>query len=330
MKPNRLTHLLVLAAVLAGVVVVVLLRQGGPADPDIAPPPDIAADARSTDRAERSAMPGPFLPTVNASAPAPAAPAGPGPLPPDRTPLVSMLPQLLARLDAGDVRAGCRLYRELRRCHSLQSMRELAENAIEQAVQPETADDQVEHVAQVAAFVDARTALATETCADVDARMYGLYHDAVLRSARLGDTRAMVEYADSAGSLDLEFVREPGRLNQWRTQAEGLLYEALERGEPAALFVLRQARSSDDSLIAALLDNDPVEAAAVSMVMDRIGPAPVPWAAPLLRGLDAQEVVRAEAMADRLLSSSFAAVAHQPANLMLDTGEPDMGYCDRL
>ena len=252
-------------------------------------------------------------------------------LAPEGTPLLAMEAELIARLHAGDVRAGCRLHLELARCHTQSVLQEMTQGLMERAAHEEAGDAEINMAVDVTAYMDDRLARTRDICAGVGKTSYRRYHDVLLRTARLGDTRAMVQYADSAGSLQLEFAREPERLMQWRDTAESMLYEALQKGEPAALFALHVARTSDTTLLGALLDDDPIEAAALAMVLQRLNSAMAGTAHRLQRQLDARELAEAEAMADRLHAAYFA---HLPPETRqrarLDAADPDVAYCDTL
>ncbi len=255
------------------------------------------------------------------------------PLPPRGTPLLAMKDELLARLEAGDVRAGCRLYHELLRCHQAGGAVNLLDMVMGEVATAGLAGTRERHDAEggTSAGHGRQDQAASGICAGVSAETYALYPDVLRRSALLGDSRAMLVYAATAGSLGLDFVRDAELLPRWRPVAETLLYRSVRLGNPAALILLARARSGGQPLLGALLDDDAVEAAAARLVLGRLG-LPGGIDAGDLGDLDGTQRERALLMADRLQSTAFAGVTREAARerAAFRPDDPDVAYCDRL
>ncbi|MFB9067468.1 hypothetical protein [Pseudofulvimonas gallinarii] len=253
-----------------------------------------------------------------------------GPLPPAGTPLREIEETLLARLAGGDVRAGCRLYHEYRRCETLDTVDTLLQAHGEWVLEEGGEEDQADLLI-AGQIVEERLGPTRSICKDFGVPDPRRYHDVLLQAARLGDSRAMVTYASTAGSPDDDFVRDAEHLLVWRQLAEPFLYRALHMGDPVALRTLADARTSSEPLLGALMDDDPVEPAAAALVLQRLDFAIQEGTADI-RGLDASQRARAIELADTMYRLHFATVSTDELGRRRywNISEPGIEYCDSL
>ncbi|MFB9067467.1 hypothetical protein [Pseudofulvimonas gallinarii] len=234
------------------------------------------------------------------------------------TRLADIEDELLAALQAGDARAGCRLAAALADCRWLEKQAELAA-ADDAGLPPDDGDTMLRDLREMEVSA-ARTWLEfmdkdVKACEGIGAESYERYHDILLGTARLGDRRAMLQYAESAGSIDAaldplaapDLVRHPERLVRWKIEAPVMLYRALALGEAEAIEVLFRALTSAENMLDRLIPDDPVEATAMLMLARSIGyPARGMW----LPELPETDKARAQARAEQIRREYFADYQH--------------------
>jgi len=119
----------------------------------------------------------------------------------------------------------------------------------------------------------------------------------------------MVEFADNGGFLLMEFTRRPDRLATWHRLAPEMIERALRLGTPEAAFSLHMARSHEVGMLAALLPDDPVEAHAMSLLLNKTLSKTRELRPPRL---SPQQILRAEERANVLYVNYFARRGKQP------------------
>ena len=200
-------------------------------------------------------------------------PANAAPLPPLHTPLAAIFDDLKRRADRGDARASCRLAVELIDCGQLESLAQAGylENS-------KSAEKDLEHSGMLAAANSVanhqvRHLESMKRCAGIGRDQRELAADYLLQAANAGIPEAMIRYAEgqgiATGNSMFGALRSRG-FDQWRRNAVDLLQNALERGEPAAVFVLYSAHSDDNSLIGGLIADDPVKVHTYRLLMGRL------------------------------------------------------------
>ncbi|HEX4853344.1 hypothetical protein [Arenimonas sp.] len=214
----------------------------------------------------------PLVPAPGTTRPRPVEPADAEPLPPEDRPLASLLGPLAARADAGDRKAACRLGMELLRCEHLEHQAALM------APPPAPPDDQdarkamrssasVDFLMREPAWIAERLA----QCKAVPTALAGQGARYLEQAALAGEPEAMVRYAEgqhwppsSRGAMaDPSFDR-------WRRNAPGMMRRALKAGYPEAAFALMIAYQDDGGFHAALIPNDPEQAAVIGLLYARL------------------------------------------------------------
>jgi len=297
------------AVLFAGLAVWVLLRPGGETG-EVVPESSAAmevvslAGAPPTNASPGSATGNPTPSRTEAS------PARPEPLPPADTPLLGILLELESRLAAGDGRAGCRLARELRRCHQLSFGDPTTQYLIDTAAQLPEDDPSAQAMANSAVRIETNREIARTVCEGITPAHIDRRFDYLLRAAEAGHLLSMAEFADGQGFNQSEFVLHPERLIQYRDRAPGMLRAALAAGSPEAAVFLWMALQDDMSFLGTLIPDDPVEAHAMRLLLHRIGV--VNTVRPPRQPITPQQEAAAEARAETLRREHFAQFAPRP------------------
>lgn len=331
MRSTGMKWLLVLAVLVVGVLMGRYLTPSMPG-PDESPVLDesskVRGDRRSDDR--------PRAPSnqTRLSARTPVRSVEPWasvPMPEPYTSLLSMEDDLLRRLAQGDVRAGCRLARELRRCHVHRLVAGIKDDAVGQAA-AEIDTPEVGRSRRFTAEETLRHERDDRVCRGVGTESFERYFDVVLASARLGDTRSMIDFAESFGSLGYEFVRHPERLHIWREEAESMIRRAMENGDVTAIYPLAEALRNNHTPLGELIADDPVEALAMLLLMDRLGSSVGTVSAANVLPADDQLVLAASERADEFQRRYFGHIDPSSKVEFLHRGfwDLDVSACDRL
>lgn len=248
------------------------------------------------------------------------------PLPPRNTPLVSIYDSLKDRVLNGDAVAGCRLSLELRRCWIYEQRKSSLEALISHAASvPSTSAGGKQAIAS-AAEAERQLEASQAVCNGVANVHYDAYFETLLRTAQLGHPVAQVEFATTGGFFEMEYVRNPERLAQWASIAPGLVQDALESGSPEAAFAMYMARTQDVGLLEALIPNDPVEAEALGLLLNRvlILQRQLPS-----HGLSPLQQAEAQSRALTMYKNNFATRGKVNAlRSSEDVLDPDLSQCD--
>ena len=215
-------------------------------------------------------------------------------LPAADAPLASSLDALVARADAGDPQAACRLAMELLRCESIQYL----------ATVTGTFYRDLEGKLEAKGELDAADRVATDELAKIEVARQCRVVPETLRhraphylgqAARAGHPEAMVRYADSQfWPADGRGVFADPEFDRWRRDAPGMLQRAFAAGVPEAPFILIDAYQTDFGMVGALIPDDPVKAEALRLLMVRLHGWP---ARPPTRTLDAKGLQQATELA---------------------------------
>jgi hypothetical protein len=191
-------------------------------------------------------------------------------LPPPDAPLASILDALVARADAGDGKAACRLALELMRCREMAWMETMTSGA------DYTADLEFEEKGDL----DTADRIATaniqnlewlQQCRAVPDALLARAGDYLVQAARAGVPEAMIRYADGSRwhSDGRGLFSDPG-FDAWRQEAPAMMERAFHAGVPEAPFYLMLGHQSNFGLLAALIPDDPIRAEAMHMLMVRM------------------------------------------------------------
>jgi hypothetical protein len=236
----------------------------------------------------RAEAPGPL--------PTPASDAAPAPLPPPEAPFALVADDLIARADAGDRSAACRVGLELMLCELLRTQptdQALGELAQEEASATTRGDlDKADQMARAQARLIARRA----QCDQRPATPKGGASHYLRQAALAGHPDALSLYTEGV-AFEIQgpaHIRDP-LLDQWRRETPGLLQREIERGNLAMPVRLALAHDSDVNLGDAVVPDDPFLSEAYQQLALRlVGTPPTPF-----RGLPPDEFRRAVAQADR-------------------------------
>ncbi|MCG6118223.1 MAG: hypothetical protein MEQ07_08545 [Aquimonas sp.] len=261
-------------ALLAALAVALALGQRNPD-----PPADRTAAAQTvapTEAAGAADAPPEALPDpLDAPAiPLPAIASAPtilAPLPPADAPLADIFDELLDRLQRGDARAGCRLYREIRRCWKYADVAGSHQRLMAMAAKGNASAAELDIAIDLLALNESMAPggpQSAEVCAGIELeRLESHYFDTVRRTAELGDALAMVEFAEGRAFLAREYARHPERLALWHRLAPEMAERALRMGTPEAAWLIAEARSGPNGLLGELLPTDRVEAEAMRRLL---------------------------------------------------------------
>ena len=207
--------------------------------------------------------------------------AAPAPLPPPDAPFDTVVGELLARAEAGEAGAACRLSLELLRCAQvLQFGRYEAASNLEEAIQAEGVGDRRD-AEYLLAQSDHLTALG-ERCRTIDADLVDRAPEFLRDAALAGDREARLQYVDGRNLFpphDYSYIADP-YFDRWRREAPRLLADLLEEGEPQAAIWMAEGRGGGEGAIQGLLRDDVARAqvwiAVVDQLYDDMTLVPVP------------------------------------------------------
>lgn len=188
-------------------------------------------------------------------------------LPPEDAPLAGIIHSLAERADAGDRKAACRLGMELLRCEHLQENAPRAPTDDGDARTAKRSSASVDYLMREPAWIVERLA----QCEAVPAALAGEGARYLEQAALAGEPEAMVRYAEG------QHWPPSGRgamagpsFDRWRRNAPGMMRRALEAGYPDAVFALMIAYQDDATHHAALIPNDPEQAAVIGLLYARL------------------------------------------------------------
>jgi len=115
--------------------------------------------------------------------------------------------------------------------------------------------------------------------------------ESVLRYV-LGQSLGIIEGFEAEEPRRFDFMGHPG-FAAWQREAPSLLNQLLDNGRPEAAFLLFLAYSDDATPLNGLIRDDPVEAAAMRLVLNDFRPGPS--SSDPLRGLDGRQRQKATA-----------------------------------
>lgn len=196
------------------------------------------------------------------------------PLPSADAPVLQVLDALKQRADAGDAHAACRLAIELLRCRNLPLMQMVAGSSDAGGDDSEAAFARKGNLAAANFFAQAKLGVieARQRCKDVSPGQTALAAAYLRQSARAGIGDAMVRYVDGQGfdPRAMFGVLQDPSFDAWRREAPALALRALRQGNPAMVPVLYVAYSSDGPLFGGLVKDDPVQARAYRVLLERL------------------------------------------------------------
>ncbi|MGN6512664.1 MAG: hypothetical protein ACTHKZ_03720 [Lysobacteraceae bacterium] len=226
------------------------------------------------------------------------------PLPPADAPVTQVFDALRRRADAGDARAACRLAVDLQRCRDLPLLQAMAAGT-ENGKDAETSFAREGNLAAANFFAGVKLRLleAQARCRDITPAQVAFAPQYLRQAAHAGIPDAIVRYVDGKGfePMSMYGMLHDARFDAWRREAPALAMQALRQGEPKAVFLLHVAYSSDQSLFAGLVPDDPVQARAFRLLLERLKGEPG-------RSDDALPPAQqeaAEARADRMYREDF-------------------------
>lgn len=191
------------------------------------------------------------------------------PLPPAGLPLEATAPALLARADAGDPVAACRLGEGLLRCRDI---------AAWEAADAKAGTDMAESFARsgnlrAAVAIDEQRLWRLEQlahCGALDEKLKTRGGEFLARAARAGNRHAMVAYASGIHFDHRGGYAASREFDDWRRDSPGMLQRALQAGEPSAVMLLLMAYQDDSNFAAALIPDDPERAYAFHLLANRL------------------------------------------------------------
>jgi hypothetical protein len=185
-----------------------------------------------------------------------AAEVNPPPLPPRDASMQDALPALLARADAGDGIAACRLSTELTRCRTLQeTLHRQVENLEGQATRPGR-QSKPDALARSEAIIEWLRAESASCSALPDGLANRELH--YLRAAALaGEPGSRLRYASGEGFFGrgYGYLRTP-EFDHWRREAEAMMQQSLADGSAEAALSLAFAYAGEDGLFPSLVADD--------------------------------------------------------------------------
>jgi hypothetical protein len=196
------------------------------------------------------------------------------PLPPADAPVVQVFDGLKQRADAGDAHAACRLAVELLGCRNLPLMQMVAGGSDAGGDDNEAAFARKGNLAAANFFAQMKLSAldAQQRCSNVSATQTALVAPYLRQAARAGIKDAIVRYVDGQGfdPRSMFGVLQDPSFDAWRREAPALALRALHQGNPAAVVLLYSAYSGDGALFAGLVRDDPVQARAYRILLERL------------------------------------------------------------
>lgn len=191
------------------------------------------------------------------------------PLPAPGTPIDQIAEALKARADAGDSQAACRLAIELLRCTYLEEAKAVQwlggnpELLMEKRGNLKAADQFAE--------MEIRKIQLGQHCQALDPALIKQAPRYLAAAALSGEPEAMLRYAIGThhGLAGQAFMSDPD-FDQWRREAPGMLLRAAQSGRVEAVHYLDQAYRTDDTPLAGLVPNDPLQAHAWALLAFRL------------------------------------------------------------
>ena len=219
----------------------------------------------------------------------------PAPLPAPGTRLDLILDDLVARADAGDPGAACRLSLELLRCRRLLRVPTAVPiGLLTQAQQAEARGD--ERMAEYHLVESDRLGAVEATCATIDPALIDRAPQWLRAAALAGDREARLQYIDGRNLFpfnDYGYLKTP-YFDTWRREAPRMLLAALAEGEPQAAIWFAEGRAHGNGAIQGLLRDDPERAQLWRVVVGRLFGGALVMPLPVAPPADA----RAEAVAE--------------------------------
>ncbi len=248
---NRRRNLLLLAVGVTLALAVFLFRNSPPARLSQATnPEELAEDI-------------PFAPPT-----VPAKEASP-PLPPQDAPLATTVPSLVARAEAGDSRAACRLGMELLRCEQLEQWNRITLGMpdIESMFDHEGNLGAANFQAEEKIWRIERLA----HCATVPVHLRGQGSNYLRQAAYAGDPYAMHAYAEGMHfGIEMRGIALDLHFEAWRRDSPAMMHAALRAGNPTAAFSLFTAYQDDHGPFTALVPDDTFQAAVFHLLSVRL------------------------------------------------------------
>jgi hypothetical protein len=196
------------------------------------------------------------------------------PLPPADAPVAQIFGGLKQRADAGDAHAACRLAVELIRCRDLPMMEAVAGVPSTNGDDNEAAFARKGNLAAANFFAQGKLDVieARRRCKNISTKQTALAAPYLRQAARAGIGDAIVRYVDGQAfdPRAMFGVLQDPSFDAWRREAPALAMRALHQGNPAAVFQLYSAYVGDSSLFAGLVRDDPVQARAYRVLMERL------------------------------------------------------------
>jgi hypothetical protein len=248
---NRRRNLLLLAVGVTLALALFLLRNSPPTrQPQATNPEELAEEI-------------PFAPpTLRAKDASP-------PLPPQDAPLATTVPALVARAEAGDSRAACRLGMELLRCEQMEQWNRITVGSPDSESQFESegnlgaanfqAEEKIWRIERLA------------QCATVPAGLRDQGSAYLRQAAYAGDPHAMQAYAEGLHfNLEMRGSALDPHFDAWRRDSPAMMHAALRAGNPTAAFSLFSAYQDDHGPFTALVPDDTFQAAVFHLLSVRL------------------------------------------------------------
>ena len=201
------------------------------------------------------------------TAAAPVAGAVPLPLPPQDTPLASVLDDLERRARAGEARAACRLASELSRCTMLQRRREFRAMVDPSGGGPARGSRLEEWRIDATARLELQIERDEAVCAGIDRQQSRQSIQWLHRAASAGHVPSMASFATGAWMVfEPGFVHQPELVAAYARDAASMATRAVEAGDTRLLLPLGLAyagRSGMAAPLGELVEPDPAKARAL-------------------------------------------------------------------
>lgn len=236
-------------------------------------------------------------------------------LPPHDAPLTQVIGPLQARADAGDSLAACRLAMELLRCERVNAA--IAKfDGIKRSLEDMESAGMLAHAQSLADQLSWDLTL-KEQCSALPANLRTRTSDYLTQAARAGEPEAMLHYADAAhlGNLEGLALHRTADFDAWRRDAPAMLQRALQAGRAEAVQMLRLAYQIDYSPLGGIIEDDPVDAQAYTLMFNRLSQT----REIIDVSLDPQQLAKARALADERYQRYFSSrpPAAGPVKLIL-------------
>jgi hypothetical protein len=202
------------------------------------------------------------------------------PLPPENLPLAEVYTLLQNRADAGDSKAACRLAIELMRCQKAFNMKKfqgdnnLAEINFDDFVTP------VDNLKYANDADESNLLLLNklQSCKNISSNQLKQTFRYLRQAAYASEPDAMIMYVEGMG-MEGEGGMSSLRgkdLDVWRQDANLIAERSLRQGLPEAVLLFNSAYSEDFSLFSGLIENDPVKAEAMQLLLLKLQGEPFP------------------------------------------------------